>query len=123
MTKGFQTLLLTVLGIILALMIYNLVFTHTQLKDTTQVIKGLKQDLNAVSDSISASKTRINTLVSHLDSSEIKMGLFRKQVDVLYLDYKKGQTKSVKVRDSLKNEMNDQEKQLLKLRNELKELE
>jgi chromosome segregation ATPase len=93
------------------------------LKDAVSDIKGVKSDLKNISDSLSSSRKQISSIVQNLDDSQTRINLITNRVGVLYLDYKKDDSKFRAKTDSITRRLHDEEKSADSLSRELEQLQ
>lgn len=122
MEKSFKILLYVVIGVVVLQALFNLFFSHSLLKDAVGEIKNVKSDLKIISDSLTSSRKQIASMVKSLDENQKKINLMKSEVEILYLDYRKDETRFRVKTDSLKKELNEEEEYLRKLKLELDQL-
>jgi hypothetical protein len=123
MNKSAQILIYIVLGVVTFHTGYNLLFTHSKLKDAVNEIKDVRSDLKRVSDSLSLSRNRISEVIRNLNENEARVNLMKSEVEILYLDYHNDGAKSKVKRDSIKTELSKEENNIDDLKNELDKLD
>ena len=123
MDKSVKILLYIVLGVVVFQGLFTLFFSHSLLRDAVNDIKGIKSDLRVVSDSLSASRKQIGSIMSNLDLNQARINLMKSQVEILYLDYHSDETKSKVKRDSIKTELHKEEEYIDSLKNQLDDLD
>lgn len=123
MNKSVQIAIYLVLGVVSFHTGYNLLFTHSKLRDAVDEIKEVRSDLKRVSDSLNLSRARIGEVIQNLNENEARVNLMKSEVEILYLDYKNDDAKSKVKRDSIKIELNKEEQNIDDLKNELDKLE
>jgi hypothetical protein len=123
MNRSTQILIYLVLGIVTFHTGYNLIFTHSKLKDAVDEIKNVKADLKRVSDSLSFARGRIGEVIQNLNENEARVSLMKSEVEVLYLDYHNDEAKSKIKRDSIKTELGKEEQNIDDLKNELDKID
>jgi hypothetical protein len=122
MEKSVKILLYVVLGVVLFQGLFNLFFSHSLLKDAVGEIKSVKSDLKVISDSLASSRKQIASMVKNLDENKERIDLMKSEVEILYLDYRKDETKFRLKNDSLSKELKEEEEYLKKLKLELDQL-
>ena len=123
MNKATQLSIYAVLAVVLFHAMFNLFFSHSRLKDAVKEIKGVKSDLKMVADSLSSSRKQLTGVLENLDANQAKMNLMKKEVEILFLDYKKDDAVSNAERQNLKKQLSAEERYLDSLKVELEKLD
>ena len=123
MNKATQIAIYLVLSIVTIHTGYNLLFTHSKLKEAIDEIQSVKSDLKHISDSLSLSRNRIGEVIQNLNENETRVNLMKSEVEILYLDYHNDEAKSKIKRDSIKTELTKEEDHIDSLKNQLDKYE